>query len=98
MSSSTVVLLVVLLWFACGLYAAKIAGSRGSANPLWASLGLLFGPLAVLAIFLGFSAQSSAPEGMVRVRCARCDAVQNASAKSAEYECWRCHTVCVIKP
>jgi hypothetical protein len=31
------------------------------------------------------------PEGMVEVKCTRCNAVQNIPRGAKEFECWQCH-------
>jgi hypothetical protein len=39
-----------LIWVACGLFAASIASSKGYSGCLWAIIGFLLGPLALLGI------------------------------------------------
>ncbi len=49
-----------IIWVACGLFAASIAQTKGYSGCLWAIIGFLFGPLALLGI--GFMEKKSAPE------------------------------------
>ncbi len=38
-----------IIWLGCGLGAAYIASEKGRGGCLWLALGLVFGPLALLA-------------------------------------------------
>lgn len=41
-------LLILLIWFACGIAAGTIASNKGRSGCGWFALGLLFGPFALL--------------------------------------------------
>lgn len=42
----------VVVWLVCGIIAASIAQSKGYSGCLWAIIGFLLGPLAVVCIGL----------------------------------------------
>jgi hypothetical protein len=46
--------IVVLVWLACGVFSAMVASSKGRGGCGWFLAGVLFGPLALLAV--GFMA------------------------------------------
>lgn len=48
-----------IIWVACGLFAASIAQTKGYSGCLWAIIGFLFGPLALLGI--GFMEKKAEP-------------------------------------
>lgn len=56
-------------------------------------LGLIFGPLAVLAAVLVGPGKAEAPSGMRAVKCPRCNAEQNVGTGHGEFECWQCNLV-----
>jgi hypothetical protein len=41
-----------VVWAVCAWYAAVIAGQKGRRQWVWALLGIVFGPLAMFAVFL----------------------------------------------
>lgn len=50
---------LLIFWLACAGFALAVARSRGRSGCLWAALGFLFGPLALLAV--GFMPAVDAP-------------------------------------
>lgn len=52
-------LFLLLFWVACGLFAASIAQTKGYSGCLWAIIGFMFGPLALLGI--GFMEKKAPP-------------------------------------
>ena len=75
----------------CGLIAVKIADKRSLSAPfIYFLLGVLLGPLGILAAAIAPSGPPRAPEGTKAVVCPRCNAQQNVPAADASYECWQC--------
>lgn len=51
--------ILLVFWLACGVFAAVVANSRRRNGCLWGVLGVLFGPIALLAV--GFMPVGEAP-------------------------------------
>ena len=71
----------VVLWLACGVFSSMIANSKRRNGVLWFVLGVLFGPLALLAV--GFMPVVDVqvkrhPSGLLV--CPRCDTLNLQSA------------------
>lgn len=52
-------IVLLLFWLACAGFALAVARSRGRSGCLWAVLGFMFGPLALIAV--GFMPAVDAP-------------------------------------
>jgi len=74
----------------CLLAAGIIAKRKNRSENLFAVLGLILGPLGVLAAVL---VSPGVPEGMQAVSCPRCNAKQNIPAGEATFECPHCKHV-----
>ncbi len=81
--------IAMVVWAACGLIAAYIAGEKDRSLGGWFLIGVLFGPFGVLAaIVVGHG--EPVPQGMRKVTCPRCSARQNIADFADQYECWQC--------
>lgn len=56
------IILWFLIWILCGIFAASIAQSKGYSGCLWAIIGFMFGPLALLGIGFMEKKTPEAPE------------------------------------
>ncbi len=74
----------------CLLAAGIIAKRKNRSENLFAVLGLILGPLGVLAAVL---VSPGVPEGMQAVSCHRCNAKQNIPAGQTMFECPQCKHV-----
>ena len=74
----------------CILAAGIIAKRKNRSENLFAMLGLIFGPLGVLAAVL---VSPGVPKGMQAVTCPRCNAKQNIPAGQTTFECCQCKQV-----
>ena len=74
----------------CLLAAGIIAKRKNRSENLFALLGLILGPLGVLAAVL---VSPGVPEGMQAVSCPRCNAKQNIPAGQTMFECPQCKHV-----
>lgn len=93
MSDETLGMLFVwaLVGVVCGVIAMQIAIKRDRSAE-WFLVGLVFGPLGILAALLaprGFKT----PDGRQAVTCPRCSTQQNVLTTDATYECWQCKLV-----
>jgi len=57
------VFLGLVVWVLCAWYAAVIAGRKGRRQWVWALLGVLFGPLAMFAVFVMEPVKGAHPSG-----------------------------------
>lgn len=90
-------MILVSLIFWClifGVITAAIAQKKnlGQAGQ-WFFVGALLGIIGVLIVVLQPSLLPKAPPGMVAVKCARCNAVQNIPQAQPEYQCWQCKAI-----
>lgn len=74
----------------CLVAAGIIAQRKNRSENLFALLGLILGPLGVLAALL---VSTKAPEGMQAVTCPRCNARQNIPAGDTTFECAQCKSI-----
>jgi hypothetical protein len=74
----------------CLVAAGIIAQRKNRSENLFAVLGLILGPLGVLAAVL---ASPGVPKGMQAVYCPRCNAKQNIPAGQTTFECSQCKHV-----
>jgi hypothetical protein len=74
----------------CLLAAGIIARRKNRSENLFAVLGLILGPLGVLAAVL---VSPGLPKGMQAVSCPRCNAKQNIPAGQTTFECSQCRHV-----
>ena len=74
----------------CIVAAGIIALRKNRSENLFALLGLIFGPLGVLAAVL---VSPGVPKGMQAVSCPRCNAKQNIPAGQTTFECCQCKDV-----
>jgi len=74
----------------CIVAAGIIALRKNRSENLFAVLGLIFGPLGVLAAVL---VSPGVPKGMQAVSCPRCNAKQNIPAGQTTFECCQCKHV-----
>jgi predicted RNA-binding Zn-ribbon protein involved in translation (DUF1610 family) len=74
----------------CIVAAGIIAKRKNRSENLFALLGLILGPLGVLAAVL---VSPGVPEGMQAVSCPRCNAKQNIPAGETTFECPHCKHV-----
>jgi hypothetical protein len=85
-----------VVWLVSSAIAAFVADDRNLSAGGFFCLGLLIGPIAIVAAFLWtqpqppLAAPAPAP-GRRAVHCLRCDALQNIKLAETSYECWRCH-------
>lgn len=42
----------IMIWLVCGIFAASIAQTKGYSGCLWAIIGFMFGPLAMIGVGL----------------------------------------------
>lgn len=52
----------LVVWIACGAFASFVAKSKGRSATTWCILGLLFGPMALLAIAGAARLRTAGPE------------------------------------
>jgi hypothetical protein len=57
------VFLGLVVWAVCAWYAAVIAGQKGRRQWVWALLGIVFGPLAMFAVFIMAPVKGAHPSG-----------------------------------
>ena len=50
----------IVIWIVCGIFAASIAQTKGYSGCLWAIIGFMFGPLAMIGV--GMMEKKVAPE------------------------------------
>ena len=74
----------------CMVAAGIIALRKNRSENLFAVLGLILGPLGVLAAVL---VSPGVPKGMQAVSCPRCNAKQNIPAGQTTFECCQCKHV-----
>lgn len=83
--------LVAVIGLFCGLIAGVIAERKQRSAAGFFVLGLILGIFGILAAAIVQPGRPSAPEGLVAVRCPRCNAEQNVPALHPSFECWQCH-------
>lgn len=94
--------LLLLFWFVVGLICAVVCTdmmrkkNRSALDGLF--LGLVLGVFGVLIAAVLPAAEARAPRGMIRVKCLRCDAVQNVPKSDDTVECWQCKRVIDLRP
>lgn len=81
----------------CAFISGYLAKSKNHDFTNWFCLGLLLGPIGLIAAAVSPMGQPHAPRGMVPKSCPRCNARQNIPATSSEYECWQCKTKTSVK-
>ncbi len=91
MKTEDIILMMVLLSaLVCAGFGSTITSGKNRGPILGLMLGLVLGPIGVLVAALLPNGPQPAPSGMVAIRCARCNTVQNVSASAAKCECWKC--------
>ena len=85
----TVLSFLFLLWMACGLAASLIAASKARSGCGWFVLGILFGPLAILAIAVASPDSEAAVRAGLQSRklrrCPTCAEVVQMSARKCRH-------------
>jgi len=56
-------------------------------------VGGLLNVVGIIIILCAKPGRAKPPEGLVAVKCPRCNTVQNAPKQQTEFECWQCHLV-----
>jgi hypothetical protein len=74
----------------CGIISGAIASSKNLNGIGYFLLGLLIGPIGIIAAAAATPGQAPAPPGSHAVVCPRCTTHQNVDAASKEAECWQC--------
>jgi hypothetical protein len=85
---SPIEVFLLIVWLVCGFAAGIIASKKGYRGFGYFAFGFLFG---VFGILWAIAVKPQTPDGLRRVRCARCDAQQNVRETDPDYECWQCH-------
>lgn len=82
---------LIVVMFTGGLLAGIIAANRG-VQPAFAyfCIGAI---LPLIGVIVACVSQPTAPNGMVKVKCPRCDATTNVAHDAPGMECWQCHLV-----
>ncbi|MFF1555301.1 hypothetical protein ACFVX3_30205 [Rhodococcus erythropolis] len=95
MSSEVVGYLVVcgVVGLICAMIAGAIASRKDRSQGGFFTLGLFFGPIAILAAVLVAPGRPTAPYGMRAEACPRCNAQQNVTTVQSDYECWQCKLI-----
>ena len=80
---------ILIVWGVCGVLAAVIASAKHRSAFGWFLIGVLFGPLGVLAALI-VGDGDPIPKGMRKVVCPHCFARQAVDLSASQYECWQC--------
>jgi hypothetical protein len=73
---------LIILWVLCGVFSAIVAFNKNHNGCMWGVAGVLFGPLALLAV--GFMPASEAP-GQQRIKCPHCAELILVDAKLCRF-------------
>lgn len=79
------IIAVVLFWIVCGVFTAVVANSKGRSGLLWAALGFLFGPLALIAVGFMPATEGASFGGSPRIPCPRCAELIMPGAQTCRY-------------
>lgn len=85
--------MVVFVGFVCGIVCLTIAEKKQRSPGGFFLVGLVFGPLGILATVIAAQGEPAAPKGMRGVHCPRCVARQNIATDADGYECWQCKLI-----
>lgn len=77
--NSGAIALIVVIGIVCGVTSAGIAERKNASVGGVSLLGFLLGPIGIIAAVLAPAGKPAAPDGMVAVRCPRCNADQNVA-------------------
>jgi hypothetical protein len=81
--------LIVLI---CGFIAVRVGRNKKIAPLLAFLLGAGLNVIGIIVVALLPNRAPKPPEGMTRVTCVRCNAVQNVPVGEGTFDCWQCHT------
>lgn len=80
---------ILLINFVFALFAAHVASNKSRSGIGFFALGLVLGPIALIAALISGPGQPPAPPGWSAVFCPRCNARQNVPNGIA-FTCWQC--------
>lgn len=93
---------LLAFWFVIGLVCAVVCADimrKKNRSPVDGFfLGLVLGIIGLLIAAVLPANDPRAPRGMIRVKCLRCDAVQNVPKSDETVECWQCKRVIDLRP